>query len=88
MLRITLADQEASRTTLRVEGEVVSDAVAVLLRECLKHLETTPQLRLDFSGVTLIDRLGAETLKRLQDHNVTLINCSPLIDEIIRDCAG
>lgn len=84
MLRLTNIAENDTSVTLKVEGEVVSDWSSLLETECLRCLATGRELVLDFSGVTLIDCRGVETLKRLQARNVKLINCPALIEDHIR----
>lgn len=84
MLRVTTIGETDSTATLRVEGEVASHWSAVLESECLRCLETHRELTLDFSGVTRVDRRGAEIVRKLQEGRVRLINCWPLIDEQIQ----
>lgn len=84
MLRVTTIGETDSTVTLRVEGEVASHWSAVLESECLRCLETHRELVLDFSGVTRVDRRGAQIVKGLQARCVRLINCWPLIEQQIQ----
>ncbi len=85
MLRVTTIGETDLTATLRVEGEVVSRWSAVLESECLGHLETQRDLVLDFSGVTLVDRRGAEIVRTLQARHIRVINCWPLVEDQIHD---
>lgn len=77
-----------STVTLKVEGEVASHESSVLESECLRYLEAQTDLALDFSGVTLVDRQGVETVRRLLARGVRLINCWPLLEDQIRSLSG
>lgn len=81
MLRVTTIGDTDSTVTLKVEGEVASHWSAVLESESLRYLETHRNLVLDFSGVTRVDRHGAEIIRKLEACRVRLINCWPLIEE-------
>jgi len=70
--------------TLTVEGRIVSDWVAVLERECHRWLQDGRKVRLDFSGVTFVDRPGVEMLKRLQASDVRIVGCSVFVAELLK----
>ena len=83
MLRITQIGESPSLATLKVEGRIVSDWVAVLEGESRKLLEQKRTVVLDFSNVSFVDRQGVETLRRLRSGAVRIINCSPLIEDLL-----
>jgi anti-anti-sigma regulatory factor len=83
LLRITQIGESPSLTTLKVEGRVVSDWVSVLEEESLRWLQEKQAIVLDFSNVSLVDRRGVEVLRRLRSSNVRIINCSPLIEDLL-----
>lgn len=83
MLRITEVADSPSVVTLRMEGRVVSEWVAVLEEEVLKHLRQAREVRLDFSGVTFIDRRGVEMLRQIPGDRLQITNCSGLVGDLL-----
>ena len=84
MLRITRAeDRETSVIRVRAEGRVVSDWVEVLERECQMSLEQAQWVEIDLSGVTFIDGRGVEMLRRLRTGRVGIVNCSPVLEDLL-----
>lgn len=83
MLRITKIGENPSLTTLKVEGRIVSDWASVLEGESLRLLEEKQAVLLDFSNVSFIDRRGVEMLRRIRARDVRIINCSPLIEDLL-----
>lgn len=75
-LRITRAKDSRSRTTLKLEGRLAAEWVALLERECSRLLRSRATVILDFSSVTYIDRAGAQALVRLTRRGV-VIRCRP-----------
>lgn len=88
VLRITNVVETERTVTLKVEGEIASIWSAVLETECRRQLDRGKELVLDFSSVTLVDRQGAHVVSALQPFGVTLVGCSPLLDEQIRRLAS
>lgn len=85
MLRITHASEGPSEITLKLEGRVVSDWVPLLRQECLRILNERKKVWLDFSGVTFVDDQGVKMLKGIAGERVRLMNCSPLIEELLQE---
>ncbi len=88
LLRITQIGESPSLATLKVEGRVVSDWVSVLEGESLKLLREKGIVVLDFSNVSFVDRQGVEALRRLRAGHVRIINCSPLIEDLLNGEEG
>jgi anti-anti-sigma regulatory factor len=88
VLRVTMIGESDSPVTLKVEGEVTSLWSSVLESECLRYLRTHKNLVLDFSGVTRVDRHGAQILTKLQARHVRLMNCWSLLEDQIRDLSS
>ncbi|MCI0418675.1 MAG: STAS domain-containing protein [Acidobacteria bacterium] len=84
MLRITLIAESRSSVTLKLEGRIVSDWVAVLKQESLTVLQERKRLVLDFSEVTFIDHRGVKMLKKLAHGKVKMINRSPLVLDLLK----
>lgn len=83
MLRITEILQSADSVTLKVDGWIVSEWVAVLEQECLAWLRAKQEVILDFSDVMFIERNGVAMLKRIACPNIRLINCPKLVDLLL-----
>lgn len=84
MLRITRVIEGPSRTTLRVEGRIVAEWVAVLERECWLALEDNRPVRLDLSAVTFIDSRGVAILRHLGANELDIVECPEFIRELLR----
>ena len=83
MLRITRMSERPTFITLKVEGKVISEWVSILEREALDSLQGKEEVILDFSDVTFINQSGIEMLKRIAAENIRIINCSPLIFNLL-----
>lgn len=84
MLRISRVAGRSSRTTLRVEGRIVAEWVAVLERECRRALQGNRSVHLDLSGVTFIDGDGVATLRQLGANDIEIIDCPEFIEALLR----
>jgi anti-anti-sigma regulatory factor len=83
MLRITRSVENHSSVTLKLEGRIVSQWVAVLEQECLLLRQKKQNVVLDFSSVTFIDSQGIEMLKQLLSQKIKIINCPAFILETL-----
>ena len=83
MLRITRIGESPSLITLKVEGQIISEWVPVLEKEALASLQNKEEVVLDFSEVTFINQKGVEMLKKISAENIRIINCSPLIQDLL-----
>jgi hypothetical protein len=61
--------------------------VELLEAECLELLGTEQKLFLDLANVSYLDRRAMGLLRKLAARSVTLINCPPLVDELVREDA-
>jgi anti-anti-sigma regulatory factor len=84
VLRISRVAGSSSWTTLRVEGRIVAELVAVLEQECRRALQDDRPVRLDLSGVTFIDDDGVATLRQLGAHELEIIDCPEFIEALLR----
>src|SRR5262245_27587212 len=73
MMRITIAQESERRTRLRLEGILGAKWAELLASECSGLLHAGVTLTLDLSGVTFVDRLGVETLRRLDRQGVEIL---------------
>ncbi len=83
MLRISKTPESPSLATLRVEGRVVAEWVAVLERECWLALQENGHVRLDLSAVTFVDGRGVAALRRLGANDLEIINCAEFIGALL-----
>lgn len=79
MLRITEAALAARAVTLRLEGRLMADWVAVLEAECRSRLERGETVRLDLADVVSIDGDGIRQLRALRERGVKLTNTPPFL---------
>lgn len=82
MLRISQIAEDPVSATLRLEGRIASDWVAVLEAECQRVLRQKRRLRLDFTHVTYVDAAGVRVLKRIGPRDVEILNCPALIGHL------
>ena len=84
MLKITRNEtSEPGSTTLRIEGRLVADSVEALASECRRSFGGAARVRLDLSGVTLIDGRGVSLLKDLRDCCLEILNCPPFVEGLL-----
>jgi anti-anti-sigma regulatory factor len=88
MLRLTRTSKPPHEVILLLEGQIVAQWVRLLEDECRELLSADRQILLDLSGVTYLDRQAARLLRELSDRSVRLINCPPLVDELVREDAS
>ena len=70
--------------TLKLEGRLIGPWVAELKNACEQHLAAKQSINLDFADVTFADGTGLALLLRLRARGVTLLNCSPFLEEELR----
>ncbi len=88
MLRITKVTESPSLVTMKLEGRITADWVFLLEKECLRFLEEKRKVVLDFSGVTFVDWRGVEMLGKISANNIQVINCCPLIEDLLNGGAS
>jgi anti-anti-sigma regulatory factor len=83
MLRITTITATDSSTTLKLEGKISSEWVALLDRECRNVMSRKLPVVLDMTSVTYMDGNGVALLRSLSRHQVTFIHRSRFIQELL-----
>lgn len=83
MLRIEKTGEDNGIVSLKLEGRLVAQWAVVVEEECLRVLRGQKRLILDFAGVTFIDRAGVAMLREVTNERVRLVNCSPLVKELL-----
>lgn len=84
MLRITKMADGPLLVTLKLEGRIVRDWVAVLEQECLECLREKHKVVLDFSAVTSIDDRGVAMLKRIATEYLQIVSCSLFVEALLQ----
>jgi anti-anti-sigma regulatory factor len=88
MLRLTRTTRLPHEVVLVVEGQIVAEWVGLLEEECLELLGTGQKVLLDLAGVSYLDRRAVRLLRELAGRSVALINCPPLVDDLVREDAS
>jgi anti-anti-sigma regulatory factor len=88
MLRLTRTTRLPHEVILLLEGQIMAEWVELLEAECLTLLRTDQQVLLDLSRVSYIDRRAARLLRDLAARSVQLINCPPLVAQLVMEDAS
>jgi len=88
MLRLTRTTRHPHEVIVLLEGQIVAEWVELLEAECLTLLQTDQQVLLDLSRVSYLDRRGARLLRDLESRSVQLINCPPLVADLVKEDAS
>jgi ABC-type transporter Mla MlaB component len=84
MLRISEIELTGDAATLRLEGRAVGTLVAEVARACEQHLSEGHKLKLDLSDLSFADRAAIALLQELRRRGVDLTNCSPFLNEELK----
>jgi ABC-type transporter Mla MlaB component len=85
MLRISRIESSAGDVILRLEGKLIGPWVNELKSCCAVVCKEGRRLSLDMTDVLFVDRRGLALLRSLQESNVALTCCTPLLsDELSR----
>ena len=87
MLRLTRTTRLPHEVVLLLEGQIVAEWVELLEAECLTLLRTDQSVLLDLSRVRYLDRRAARLLRELAGQSVQLINCPPLVADLVTEDA-
>jgi anti-anti-sigma regulatory factor len=85
MLRLTRLATGPAGTVLRAEGQIVGEWVELLEAECRRLMETQGRVLLDLSRVTYLDSGAVRTLRMLTQGPLALVNCPPLVEELLTE---
>jgi anti-anti-sigma regulatory factor len=88
MLRLTRTTRFPHEVILLLEGQIVAEWVELLEAECLTLLRTDQKVLLDLSRVSYLDRRAARLLRDLAARSVQLINCPPLVADLVTEDAS
>jgi hypothetical protein len=82
-MRLTTLDQDTRSITLKLEGWIGSSDARLLESECSTHLHEALDVRLECSGLAYLGGDAVAALRRLMARGLQLIDCPPIILEII-----
>jgi anti-anti-sigma regulatory factor len=85
MLRITASASPPHTVTLRLEGQVIGRWVAELQKSCDEVTANGDRVVLDLVGVSFIDKDGLSLLNDLADHDISLVNSSRFVAELLKE---
>ncbi len=83
MLRIEKLSEDNATVTLKLDGRIVGQWVAILEEECTQVLKQRKKLILDCADVSFIGREGIEMLGKLKGKCVQCVHCSPFVQAIL-----
>lgn len=83
MLRITTVTKEAALFRLKVEGTITHASLPVLMDELAAPLAGDSAIQLDFRDVVYVDGGALEQLRNLPQDRVEIVDCTPLIRELL-----
>lgn len=83
MLRITRVSEGKVVTELKLEGQVAGDWVSLLEDECRASTERGRKVVLDLEGVTFVDRLGVDSLRRLREAGGEWVGAPSWIEDLL-----
>ena len=83
MLRITVSGQDPSCRILRLEGKLLQAWVDEV-RRLVVAADDGSLPALDLSGLSFVDRTGAQLLQQLLRQGVPIHSCSPFVAELLR----
>ena len=88
MLRLTRTTPPPDVFVLVLEGRLFGEWVGLLEEECAQLLRTHRRVLLDLASLSFVDRRGARLLRDLVASRVVLIDCPPLVAELVREDAS
>jgi anti-anti-sigma regulatory factor len=87
MFRLTRVTAAPDEVVLVLEGRLYGEWVELLEDECAQLLRTDWRVLLDLASLSFVDQRGARLLRELALGGTILINCPPLVDEMVREDA-
>jgi hypothetical protein len=88
MLRLTRTSERPMEVILKAEGQIVAEWVGLLEEECLELTARDQQVLLDLGDVSYLDRRAVRLIRALAAGPVSIINCSPLVEELLAEGAS
>jgi anti-anti-sigma regulatory factor len=87
MLRLTRTALHTDQVLLKAEGRLVAEWVGLLEEECAELLGSDRQVLLDLGDVSYLDQRAIRLLRHLRASSLSIINCPPLIQDLLREGA-
>ena len=85
MLRITENFQKGETIGFRLDGTLTADSCTDLEALCIHYQESEGKLiQLDMAGVVFMNEEVAKRLAELRSDRLSIINCSPFIEMLLR----
>jgi anti-anti-sigma regulatory factor len=88
MLRLTRTAVHTNQVLLKAEGRLVGEWVELLEEECAALCGSERQVLLDLGDVQYLDQRAIRLLRHLRGSSLSIINCPPLIQELLREDAS
>lgn len=85
MLRLTQSKRASREIILKAEGQLVAEWVSLLEGECLTLMANNDRVLLDLAGVSYADGPGIRMLRELAKRPLSIINCTPLVQELLAE---
>lgn len=85
MLRLTRSTHLRGHVVLKAEGQIVAEWVRLLEDECRSLTHGDGRLVLDLADVSYLDQGAVRLLRSLAAGNVSLVNCPPLLEELLAE---
>jgi hypothetical protein len=82
MLKISVSEQDPAYRIIKLEGKLLQAWVDEVRRFCVEA-EDGSLPSLDLSGLSFVDRVGAEMLQQLVRQGVRIHACSPFVAELL-----
>ncbi|WP_447977478.1 STAS domain-containing protein [Candidatus Nitrospira bockiana] len=84
MLRISRSADDGATVSLRLEGKIHREWVALLEQECLQLSAAGKRVVLDLLQVSYIDREGVDLVRKMRQGSVRLVNCPAFLQALLR----
>ena len=85
MLRITQSSPDEETVSLRLDGTLTPTACGELEALCSRYQESDGKIiHLDMAGVVFMNEEVAKRLMELRSEGLSIINCSPFIEMLLR----
>jgi ABC-type transporter Mla MlaB component len=87
VLRISVITDSDENTRLQIEGRLVGPWVDELRRLSSSALSESRGVTLDLEKLLFVDSNGVALLRELSARNVAQLNCSPFIQQQLKEAA-
>lgn len=85
MLRLTRTAETPNEVVIKAEGQIAAEWVAVLEEEVRQAAARDHQVVLDMGEVHYLDSRAVRLIRTLAAGPVSLVNCSPLVEELLAE---